>query len=120
MRTYISGTPRGGDAEALGDLSKGEGSDSGFSLYVRARNHHEAIITVTSDGAAVLGLGLDDPENSPQTLEQARRLLDRLREEFSSPAGIAGVELPPPQSRAEWYDDGLVQLRVGQIHEVIR
>ncbi|MFE9695178.1 hypothetical protein [Micromonospora sp. NPDC005806] len=112
MRTFISGSPRSGDAEALADLARNGDAADGFSTF--ERNYREAIITVTRDGAAALGLGLDDPDNSPQTLEQAKALLDRLRQElFSSPAGIAGVELPPPQSREEWHDDSLVQLRDG-------
>lgn len=117
MRTYIAGSPRGGDAEALRDLGRSADAASGFSLYVRARNYYQAIITVTSEGASVLGLSLDDPESSAQTLEQAADLLGRLRQEFSSPAGVAGVELPPAQSREEWNDDGLVQLRVGKLPE---
>ncbi|MGR6318773.1 hypothetical protein Q2K19_32150 [Micromonospora soli] len=120
MRTYITGSPHSGDAEALQDLDRSADAGSGFSLYIRARNHYQAIITVTRDGASVLGLSLDDPDNSAQTLEQATDLLGRLRQEFSSPAGVAGVELPPAQSREEWNDDALVQLRVGELPEDMR
>jgi hypothetical protein len=117
LRTYVTGTPRSGDAEALRGLSRSADAGSGVSLYVRARNHYQAIITVTSEGASVLGLSLDDPDSSAQTLEQAAELIGRLRQEFSSPAGVAGVELPPAQSREEWNDDGLVQLRIGDLPE---
>lgn len=39
MRTYIAGSPRRGDAEALRDLGRSADAGSGFSLYLRARNY---------------------------------------------------------------------------------
>jgi hypothetical protein len=33
--------------------------------------------------------------------------------EFDATNGVAGVELPPPQSAPEWADDALVVLREG-------
>ncbi|MDX3586231.1 MULTISPECIES: hypothetical protein [Streptomyces] len=117
MRTYVAGAPAEGDYRALAELGRGDGSGSAFSLYVRAREFYGAIITVAHDGAAVLGLSLDDPDNSPLTRETARHLLGRLCHEFSSPAGIAGVEVPPPQSRAEW-EESWVELRTGVLPNV--
>jgi len=35
--------------------------------------------------------------------------------EFGALGGIAGVELAPPQSVAEWQADSLVMLRTGSI-----
>ncbi|MFM9588154.1 hypothetical protein ACKI1J_01450 [Streptomyces scabiei] len=114
VRTHVVGEPHEGDAEALAELRPGDDSGDGFALYVRARAFHGAVIAPTHDGAAVLGLSIDDPDGSPRTRDTARRLLDRLRREFSAPAGIAGVELPPPRTRAEWAQEP-VELRVGRV-----
>ncbi|MEV4536690.1 hypothetical protein AB0J82_23180 [Asanoa sp. NPDC049518] len=62
--------------------------------------------------AHAAGLSLDGPDKSPLVRQRAERLIDQLRDEFASPAGIAGVEMPPPGSRLEWRDDQ-VRLRVG-------
>jgi hypothetical protein len=112
-RVHVLRLASDADEQALAELRPDDEGGGGFSLYLNAREHAAAIVTVTRDGAAVLGLSLDDPDNSPKTLEQAGQLLARLREKFSAPAGIAGVELPPPQTRSQWSQDGLVQLRVG-------
>ncbi|WEH13593.1 hypothetical protein [Streptomyces sp. VNUA24] len=114
VRTHVVGEPHEGDAEALAELRPGDGSGDGFALYVRARALYGAVIAPTHDGAVVLGLSIDDPDGSPRTRETARRLLDGLRREFSAPAGIAGVELPPPRTRAEWEEEP-VELRVGRV-----
>jgi hypothetical protein len=108
------GEPHEGDAEALAGLRPGDGPGNGFALYVRAYAFYGAVIAPTHDGAAVLGLSIDDPDGSPRTRDTARRLLDRLRREFSAPAGIAGVELPPPRTRTEWEEEP-VELRVGRV-----
>jgi hypothetical protein len=114
-RVHVLRMASDADVQALAELRCDDERGSGFSLYLNAREHAGAIVTVTDDGAAVLGLSLDDPDNSPRTLEQAGRLLEQLREKFSAPAGILGVELPPPQTRSEWRQDGLVLLRVGTL-----
>lgn len=101
-RTHVGGQPRESDAEALAELRPGDGSGSGFALYGRAREFYGAVIAPTHDGAAVLGLSIDDPHGSARTRETARHLVDRLRREFSAPAGIADVEMPPPRTCAEW------------------
>ncbi|MEU8296268.1 hypothetical protein AB0C04_03135 [Micromonospora sp. NPDC048909] len=111
-RTYVAGPPTEADAAALADL-RWSGRDA-FTLYLRSRQHPWAMITITDDGAAVLGLSLDGPDNSPAMRQQAEQMIDQLRREFSSPAGIAGVELPPPGSRQEWQTDQ-VQLRAGTL-----
>lgn len=63
----------------------------------------------------MLGLSIDDPDNSPNMAAQAQALIEHLRAEFASPAGCAGVELAPAHSRQEWENDGLVQIRVGEL-----
>ncbi|GAA2185536.1 hypothetical protein GCM10009848_15530 [Micromonospora lupini] len=113
-RTYITGTPTDADASALADL-RWSGREA-LTLYLRSPEYAWAMITITDDGAAVLGLSLDDPDNSPSVRQEAEQLIDQLRREFSSPAGIAGVEMPPPGSRQEWQDDQ-VQLRDGTLDD---
>jgi hypothetical protein len=43
----------------------------------------------------VLGIGLDDPDNSPAIWRQGAALLASLRAEFTALGGIGGVELAP-------------------------
>lgn len=111
-RLYVEGPVRDEDRQALIELRPGYREDAAFSIYLRARNYESAVITVTSEDAIVLGLSLDDPDSSAEILDEAGRLLDRLRKEFSAPAGIAGTELPPPMSRIEW-EEASTQLRAG-------
>jgi hypothetical protein len=115
MRAYITGTADADDRAAIAELRRDDLSGDAFSLYIRARDHYQAIITITREGAAVLGLSIDDPEGSPDVEAQGRTLLDQLRAEFASPAGCAGVELAPAQSQQEWEDDGLVLFRIGDL-----
>ncbi|OJF09882.1 hypothetical protein [Couchioplanes caeruleus] len=116
-RVYVENAASDDDRAALADLRRGDALGDGFSLYVKARTHYGAILTITREGAAVLGLSIDDPDGSAHVQLQARALIEHLRAEFASPAGCAGVELAPPHSRQEWEDDGLVQIRVGQLHQ---
>ncbi|MEU8610770.1 hypothetical protein AB0C29_22550 [Actinoplanes sp. NPDC048791] len=113
LRTYVTGKPTEADAAALAELRSPDGS-SAFTLYLHGRNHPWAMITITEDEAAVLGLSIDDPDNSPARRQEAEKLIDHLRTEFSAPAGIAGVEMPPPRSRHQWRTDD-TQLRAGTI-----
>jgi hypothetical protein len=113
---YVLGSGTDEDVLSLAELSR-DGEGGAFSLYLKSRRHHGAIITITEEGAAVFGLELDDPDNALETLERASQLLQQLRYEFSSPAGLAGVEVAPPHTSAEWLDDGLVQIRVGALPE---
>jgi hypothetical protein len=115
LRTFVAEEPLPGDAEALADLRRDADAGSAFSLYLKAKGFHEAIVTLTDEGVVVLGLGLDDPWNDPSIERQAADVLARLMDEFAGSAGIGGVELPPPQSAAEWAEDGLVMLRVESI-----
>jgi len=72
-------------------------------------------MTVTEEGDLVLGIGLDDPDNSPHVWQRGTLLLASLRAEFAAIAGIGGVELAPPQSISEWAEDALVQVREGTV-----
>ncbi|TKK88137.1 hypothetical protein FDA94_14550 [Herbidospora galbida] len=102
-RTYVLGITTEADA------------DEGFSLYLRGREHYQAIICVARDGAAVLGLSVEAPDNRQERLTQAAKLIEQLRRQFSAPAGLAGVELPPPRDHAEWQEEFQVELRVGAV-----
>jgi len=113
-RVYIDRAGTDQDTRDLAELQM-PGNRGAFSLYLRGRGYYQAIITIAQDGAVVLGVSIDDPDGSAATLDQASRLLDQLREEFGSPAGVAGVELPPPLSRSEWAEEAGVQIRVGAL-----
>jgi hypothetical protein len=113
VRTFVERAPQEGDPDALLELRRDPDANRVFSLYLHAKHHDEAIITVTEEGDLVLGIGLDDPNNSRGVWERASTLLTALCAEFAALGGIGGVELAPPQSAAEWGDDGLVQLRQG-------
>jgi hypothetical protein len=113
IHVYVTELPAPGDIESLAELRRDDQAVEGFSIYLRARGYWGAIITVTEEGALVLGLSLDDPENSPQTVEQASTLIRSLITEFHAEAGIGGAELAPPQSATEWREEGLVLLREG-------
>lgn len=95
------------------ELRRDASAEQGFSLYLRAKNHYEAIITITEEGDLVLGLGLDDPDNSPEVWERGHALMAALRTEFGAIGGVGGVELPPAQSGSEWADEAMVQVREG-------
>ncbi|WP_459805029.1 hypothetical protein [Herbidospora sp. RD11066] len=110
VAAYVNVDDPGFDVRVLDEL-RSEGG--GFTLYLRSRDHSYAIITFTDEGALVLGLSVEDDGDLGLTSRRAGELLDVLRAEFSAAAGLAGVELPPPRSRAEWDDDGMVLLRVG-------
>jgi hypothetical protein len=114
-RVFVTGERTARDLAVLEDLRRGDRGTTAFSLYLHARSHHEAVIALTEEGALVLGLGLDDPSNSPETLRSASVLMDALRKEFKALAAVAGVELPPAQTKAEWREDVLVQLRYGRL-----
>lgn len=113
IRVYVTELPAPGDLDSLAERRRDDQAVEAFSIYLRAREYWGAIITVTADGALVLGLSLDDPQNSPRTVERASTLIRSLITEFHAEAGIGGVELAPPQSATEWRDEGLVLLREG-------
>lgn len=113
VRMFVDQAPQDGDEGALNELRHDPAAGQAFSLYLHAKHHHEAIITVTEEGALVLGLGLDDPDNSPRVWEQGAALMTSLRAEFAALGAMGGVELAPPQSAAEWAEEALVQVRHG-------
>jgi hypothetical protein len=59
LRTFVAEEPSPGDAAALADLRRDPDAEAAFSLYLRAKDFHEAIVTLTEEGDLVLGLGLD-------------------------------------------------------------
>jgi hypothetical protein len=114
VRTLVVGEPAVGDLEALQELRRDDAATA-FSLYLNAKDHHEASITFTEEGDLVFGLGLDGPYDESSTPLQAAAVLTTLMEEFEAVAGVGGVGLPPPQSRSEWRADRLVALREGTV-----
>lgn len=114
VRALVDERPATGDREALADLRRDPGASRAFSMYLRARAHHGAIVTLTEEGDLVLGLTLDDPLSDPEVAIQAAELIAELKEEFQAVAGIAGPELAPPHSASEWRKDGLAMLRDGE------
>ncbi|WP_125781302.1 hypothetical protein [Amycolatopsis sp. WAC 01375] len=104
VRTFVSYDPAHGDADALAELRRDDAAERAFSLYLRAIGYYGAIVTVTEEGAFVLGLSLDGPLNASETTREAADLMAALMVEFAATGGIAGVELAPPQSAAEWRD----------------
>lgn len=114
-RVYVDEKPTPGDRAVLAQLRRDPSSTDGFSIYLRARSHHEAIVTLTDEGDLVLGLGIDDPLNDPEVAVDAARLLSALKDEFHAVAGIAGVELAPPRSVAEWRDADMATVREGEL-----
>ncbi|MEV0144677.1 MULTISPECIES: hypothetical protein [unclassified Nonomuraea] len=113
VRVHVLGTANDADQKALD-------GDGAFTLYLRARDHYQAIITFTRDGAVVLGLSVDAPDDLPETLRQADQLAEQLRRQFSAPAARAGVELPPAGDSSEWYEEALVVFRTGEPGSVAR
>lgn len=112
-RVHVLGIANDTDVMALQELRL-ECSDA-FTLYLRARNHYGAMITVTREGTTVLSLSIDAPDQLPETLRQAEQLIEQLRQQFSAPSGVAGVELPPPIDHSDWQQEEFVLLRVGSL-----
>lgn len=110
VRTYVLRAPDPGDAAALADLRFDPSVGRGFSIYLRARHHAEAVVTLTEDDDLVLGLSLGD---APDVEERAAALLHALLAEFDAEDGICGTELAPPRSEVEWGET-LAHLRVGR------
>jgi len=115
VRTLMEERPADGDGDALASLHRDGDASSAYSLYLRARTHHGAIVTLTDEGDLVLGVSIDDPLGDPRITIQASDLIATLLRELQAVAGVAGVELAPPQSASEWCDDGLTILREGHL-----
>jgi hypothetical protein len=113
VRTFIELAPQNGDHDALVELRHDPTGSDAFTIYLHAKHHSEAIIALTEEGAVVLGLGLDDPDNSPDVWDQGAVVLTSLRAEFAAVGGIGGVELPPPHSAADYAEEYQVQVRQG-------
>ena len=113
IRVLVDEQPVAGDAEELATLRRGDpDTHEAISLYVNSTAFYGAIVTLTEEGDLVLGLRIDDPEDT--AIETyASQVLTRLMDEFRGEAGIAGAELPPPQSLTEWTEAAYVLLRVG-------
>ena len=56
----------------------------------------DAIIAFTTDGQLVLGLGIDDANESDDNVQFAKSTALRLAGECSAHTAIVGEELPPP------------------------
>lgn len=112
-RAMVDGRPEPGDAAALAELSRDAEPTGAFSIYLHAARYEFAMVTITDEGALVLGLSIDVPTGTPTADQRAgaERLMASLIEEFGGSDGVAGVELAPAQSRAEWDDDALVLWR---------
>lgn len=114
QRVFVDSVGSAEDRAELDTLARTHDAPAGvFSLYVHAREHEGAIITVTEDGSAVLGLSVDDPDGSLEVDAQATALMKRLQIEFSAAAAIYGTELPPPHSASEWNTAWPVTARLG-------
>lgn len=117
VRTYVDGLRRPADLEALAELRRDAGVqvDDCFSIYLRARKHFDAIVTLTREGAVVLGLSIDDPTNDPRVWKRGEKVAKLLMVEFDGLAAMGGVEIPPPQSRQEWESAERTEFRLGRI-----
>ena len=57
LRTFVAEEPLPGDVGALAELRRGADAGAAFSLYLRAMDFQEVIVTLTEEGDVVLGLG---------------------------------------------------------------
>ena len=114
VRQFVWKKSRPGDREELAEIRRDDARNA-LSLYVHSRSHYQAIITITEEGGVVLGLSIDDADDDPDALRVVGELLSTLMSEFDASAGLADVELPPPQSRREWRDAWGALLRVGNV-----
>ncbi|MBB2924490.1 hypothetical protein [Cellulomonas cellasea] len=114
LRTYVDLDPAEGDEAELADARRNPEAVHGFSIYLRGAVHDEAIITLTEESDLVLGLGIDDRDESPEAWDEAVHLLDHLMGEFDAVSGMAGGDwVRPPQSALAWVDEE-PDLRVGR------
>ena len=112
-RVYIDDSPESSDHQALGGPGEFTEFDGTFTIYLASPKYCGVIIAPISEGPVVLGVSLDDPDGSPETLDRAVTLMDALRAEYGASAAIAGVELPPPRTRSEWGTAWGVERRIG-------
>ena len=103
VRTYIELAPADDDPALLEELKRDPQAIDAFSIYLRGKADAEAVVTLTEESDLVLGVGLYDPDDSPEVSAAAEVLLDDLMREFRAASGmIGGDHLAPPQSAAEW------------------
>lgn len=115
VRTFVEERPAPGDLDALADLRRDEAATHAFSLYLRGTTQRAVIITLTEDGDLVLGISLDDSLGDADTTGRASSTMTALVAGYGAAGAVGGVELPPPQSRAEWLDDEGVLLRIASV-----
>lgn len=108
-------SPWPGDEAELAELRRDDDARNALTLYVHSTSFDGAIITVTEEGDVVLGLRIDDEYEDPETTQLARDVMCTLMREFQARGGIAGVEVVPPQSRAEWHDAAYLLFRAGEV-----
>lgn len=99
-RKFIDGTGASNDDGIVAELAAVEG-DSAVTIYLRWVDHLGSSITITREGATVLGISLDDPLGE-RDIQDARDALTLLRASTGAVGGMIGVELPPPRDRMEW------------------
>lgn len=99
-RKFIEGTGTPKDDEAVAELMAVEAAPS-VSIYLRGADHYQAMITVTREGAIVLGVSLDDPLGK-RDIEDGRAVLSDLFASCGATAGMIGIELSPPRDLVEW------------------
>ncbi|WP_258726875.1 hypothetical protein [Cellulomonas sp. NS3] len=113
-RTYVDLEPAERDEAELENSPRQPEAVNAFSVYLRGAARDEAIITLTEESDLVLGLGIDDRDQSREAWDEAVHLLDELMEEFDAVSGMAGHDgLAPPQSALAWADEE-PDLRVGR------
>jgi hypothetical protein len=78
-----------------------------FAIYLKSKHpsHDGACLAFTPDGRVVLGVSIDDPNESDEKITLANELLAELTTVFSAERGFIGVEEPPPLS-GTLSDDG--------------
>jgi hypothetical protein len=114
VRTHVDLAPAEGDRAELEDARRDPEAVNAFSIYLRGAAHDEAIITIIEESNLVLGVGIDDRDESPEAWGQTVQLLDELMSEFDATSGIAGSDwVRPPQSTLEWAE-AEPDLRVGR------
>jgi hypothetical protein len=69
-----------------------------FAIYLKSKQpaHDRACLGFTPDGRVVLGVSIDDANESHKNVELAKELLAGLAAEFSAHSGFIGAEEPPP------------------------
>ena len=111
VRTYVDETPDPGDEVMIEELRRGEA----LAIYVRALKHFDATMTLTREGAVVLGLSVDDPDNDPRVWKRGEKLAKVLMTQLGAVAAMGGVEVPPPRSRREWSAEERTEFRLGTV-----